>query len=92
MNADRPVLVDFWAEWCAPCRALGPVIESLSEEFADQATIAKLDVDANQQAAMRYGIRSIPTVLLFNKGELVDTFIGVRSRSDYETSLRNLLP
>jgi thioredoxin 1 len=92
LNADRPVLVDFWAEWCAPCRALGPVIESLSADFEGQATIAKLDVDANQQAAMRYGIRSIPTVLLFNKGELVDTFIGVRSRSDYETSLRNLLP
>ena len=91
LSADKPVLVDFWAEWCAPCRALGPVIESLSEDFADQATIAKLDVDANQQAAMHYGIRSIPTVLLFNKGELVDTFIGVRPKSDYETSLRKLL-
>ena len=87
LNSDKPVLVDFWAEWCAPCRALGPVLESLSEDYSGRAKIAKLDVDANQQVAMKYGIRSIPTVILFDKGEVVDSFVGVRPKPDYEASL-----
>lgn len=91
INADKPVLVDFWAEWCGPCRALGPVIESLSEEYAGRATVAKVDVDANQSIAMQLGIRSIPTVMLFDKGQVVDTFIGVRPESDYKTSLDKLV-
>jgi len=61
LRSDRPVLVDFWAEWCGPCRALGPVIESLSADYAGRVKIAKVDVDANQQVAMHYGVRSIPT-------------------------------
>jgi thioredoxin 1 len=91
LNSDKPVLVDFWAEWCAPCRALGPVLESLTEDFEGRVTVAKLDIDANQQVAMKYGIRSIPTVMLFNKGEIVDTLIGVRPKPDYERSLEKLL-
>ena len=73
------------------CRAIAPVLESLSEDFAGRATIAKLDIDANQQVAMKYGIRSIPTVMLFDKGEIVDTLIGVRPKPDYERSLQTLL-
>jgi thioredoxin 1 len=87
LHSDTPVLVDFWAEWCAPCRALGPIIESLSADYAGRVKVAKLDVDANQQVAMQYGIRSIPTVMVFDKGQIVDSFVGVRPKPDYEASL-----
>ncbi len=91
LRSENPVLVDFWAEWCAPCRALGPVLEALAAEFGDRVTVAKIDVDANQTVAMQYGIRSIPTVMLFDRGQVLNTFIGVRPKSDYEAALRNAL-
>ena len=91
LKSDQPVLVDFWAEWCAPCRALGPIVESLSADYEGQAKIAKVDIDANQQIAMQFGIRSIPTVMLFDKGEVVDTFVGVRPKSDSDAALKKLL-
>jgi thioredoxin 1 len=91
LQSDTPVLVDFWAEWCGPCRVLGPVIESLSEDYDGKVKVAKVDVDANQQVAMQFGIRSIPTVILFDKGQVVDTFIGVRPRSDYDASLNKVV-
>jgi thioredoxin 1 len=91
INSETPVLVDFWAEWCGPCRALGPVIESLAEDFAGQVKIAKVDVDSNPQISMQFGIRSIPTVMLFDKGQIVDTFIGVRPKSDYAASLNKIV-
>lgn len=91
LQSDKPVLVDFWAEWCGPCRALGPVIETLSSDYSGRATVAKVDIDANQQIAMQFGIRSIPTVMLFDKGQVVDTFVGVRPKGDYAASLEKVI-
>ena len=67
LKSDKPVMVDFWAEWCGPCRVLGPIIEELSEKFQGKAVVGKLDVDTNQEFAAKYGIRNIPTVLIFHK-------------------------
>ena len=85
------MLLTFFATWCGPCRALHPIIESLSEDFAGQIKVAKVDVDSNPQLSMQFGIRSIPTVMLFDKGQVVDTFIGVRPKSDYAASLQKVV-
>ena len=91
LQSDQPVLVDFWAEWCTPCRALGPIIESLSENYDGRVRVAKVDVDTNRQVAKQFGIRSIPTVILFNKGQIVETFVGVRAKAEYEVGLDKLV-
>ena len=76
IKSDRPVLIDFWAAWCGPCRMIAPIIDELATEYDGKAKVCKLDVDNNQQTAMQFGIRSIPTLLIFKGGEVVDTIVG----------------
>ena len=81
LSSDVPVLVDFWAEWCGPCRVLGPTVDSLADDYAGRVKIAKLNIDENPESAARYGVRSIPTLLLFKDGQPVETVIGAVPKS-----------
>ena len=91
LKSDKPVLVDFWAEWGGPCRMLGPIIEDLSNDFADKAVIGKVDVDSSQQFAAQFGVRNIPTVLVFKDGEMVNRQVGVAQKSVYVDFLNALV-
>ena len=91
LNTDKPVLVDFWATWCGPCRALAPVIEELAAEYEGKAVIGKCNVDDNEDLPVNFGIRSIPTLLFFKNGELVDRLVGAAPKSDIAARLNALL-
>ncbi len=87
IEADQPVLVDFWAEWCQPCRMIAPTIEALAEEYAGRVKVGKVDTDANRGISVELGISSIPTVILFKGGQIVRKFVGVTAKNDFVAEL-----
>jgi thioredoxin 1 len=91
LKSETPVLVDFWAVWCGPCRMIAPIVEDLAKEYSGKVKVGKLDVDNNQQAAIKYGVRSIPTLLIFEGGQVVDTIIGAIPKSQIVQRLKTVL-
>lgn len=89
-NPDKPVLVDFWAPWCGPCKAIAPILDELAAEMGDKVSIGKVNVDENQEIAGKYGIRAIPTLLIFQGGEMKEQIVGMTSKADLAAKLQSL--
>lgn len=90
-NGEKPLVVDFWATWCGPCRAIAPIVSELAEEYADKIVVGKCDVEENDDIAMEFGIRNIPTLLFIKNGEVVDRLVGGQSKSAIQKKFEALL-
>ena len=87
LKSDKPVLVDFWAEWCMPCKMLGPTIDKLAKDYNGKVKVGKVDTDANRDVSMRFGISAIPTVILFKDGKIAQKFVGLRKEQEFKEVL-----
>ena len=91
IKSELPVMVDFWAEWCGPCKIVGPTVEELAKDYEGRIKIAKMDVDSNRETPTRFGIRNIPTLILFKNGEVIQTIVGAHPKSHLDEELKKLL-
>ena len=91
LKSDQPVLVDFWAEWCQPCRMLAPTIDEVASEYVGKAKVGKVDTDANREISLKYNINSIPTVIIFDKGEVAKKFVGLTKKENFAAAIDELI-
>jgi thioredoxin 1 len=91
LKSDKPAIIDFWAEWCAPCRQISPIIKDLADRYGDRVNIVKMDIDAHPNTPAQYGVRAIPTILAFKDGQVVEQLTGARPKADFEAMIEKLL-